>query len=47
MFIMHWVGVSKVPPSVDDLALKSYHKIHVEYRVQVKWGKGGLKRKQH
>lgn len=38
MFIMHRMDVHKVPPIVEDLAIKSYNNMHVGYRMQVGWG---------
>lgn len=35
VFVMLQMGVHKVPPSVDDLALKSYNRMHASYQVQV------------
>lgn len=37
MFIMHHMGVHKIPLNMDDLALKSYNKMHVGYHMQVEW----------
>lgn len=46
MFIMRRMDVHKVPPIVEDLAIKSYNNMHAGYRMQVGWGIGRLKKQK-
>ena len=41
-----WDCIYKAPPGIDDLALKSYDKMHARYLLQVKWGTCGFKKKE-
>jgi hypothetical protein len=45
MFIMSRIRQQELSPNVDHVAMQTYNKMHVGFRVQVEWGIGGLKRK--
>ncbi len=45
MFIMQRIGRWEITPNADMDVVHAYNNVHVGYRVQVKWGIGGLKRK--
>lgn len=43
MFIMHHMGVHKIPLNMDDLALKSYNNMQVEWDIRNQKEIGGNK----
>jgi hypothetical protein len=45
MFIMRRIGQWELAPNADHAAMRTYNKIHVNFKVQMEWGIGGLKKK--
>jgi hypothetical protein len=45
MFTMQRIGKWEITLNIDMDAMHAYTKMHVDYRVHVEWGIGGLKRK--
>ena len=44
-YILRHMGRGEIPLGFDIPAINAFNKMHVDYRVQVEWGIGGLKRK--
>ncbi len=45
MFIMWRIGRQELMPNANHVIMQTYNKMHVNFRVQVEWGIGELKRK--
>ncbi len=43
MFVMHRLGGCEFAPKHDLNVINVFNKMHVNYRVRVEWGIGGLK----
>jgi hypothetical protein len=43
IFVMCWLGRQELGPRHDSKAMHAYNKMHVNYKVQIGWGIGGLK----
>jgi hypothetical protein len=44
MFVMHWFDKHKLPLEHDMDEVGVFNKMHVNFKMKVEWGIGGLKR---
>jgi hypothetical protein len=45
MFIIYRIGQQELALDVDHAIMQAYNKVHADFKVQVEWGIGVLKRK--